>query len=212
MPDSWISALNKYEYPVRLMEFSDASKFPGYFQKEIKGDWKSTISFEQYFRNNAGAIEVWYEVAYWKMFSQKRELNSITNKVIQNLNVPPKVTSSVLLEKLNTFTQTESIRDFNAFRQLFRFRTDVIAVVATFPAFLDPEHFPMVDTRVAKWVNKQYVQFNAACPDAPQLIPSAYGNTSPNTTLTMKDFTFYLRWVHWTRYMARKLTMATGIN
>jgi hypothetical protein len=194
------------------MEFSDARKYPGYFQNEIIGDRDSTITFEQYFRDKANTIEVWYEVVYWKLFSQKRELNRITNGVIQNLNTAPMITSSKLLEALNRFMQTESVQDFNTYRKLFRFRTDVIAIVATFPAFLNPDRFPMVDTRVAKWVNMNYAKFNDAYPDGPHLIPSAFENTSPNTTLTMRDFPFYTQWIRWTRYMSQKLTKVTGVN
>jgi hypothetical protein len=108
--------------------------------------------------------------------------------------------------------QTESMEDFDNFRKLFRFQGEGIAVVATFPAFLDPVNFPMVDRRIAKWVNMHYIQFNATCPDAPQLMPFSSISTSPYTTLSMKDFPFYLRWIHWTRSMAEKLTKATGIS
>lgn len=115
-----------------------------------------------------------------------------------------------LLEKANTFMNSESREDFDAFRHLFRFKSNVIAIVATFPAFLRPHQFPMVDTRVAKWVNLNYQLFNDANPDAPQLIPSEYGNCNSATVLTMNDFAFYIRWIHWTRHMAEKLSIATG--
>ena len=101
---------------------------------------------------------------------------------------------------------TETREDFNSFRQMFRFKSNVIAIVATFPAFLRPHKFPMVDTRVAKWVNLHYKTFNSENPHAPQLIPSEYGNNHSATVLTMNDFSFYHRWIHWTRYVAKKLS------
>lgn len=209
MPQSWVKALNQYSYPVQLREFSAVRQCPGFFQKDIKGDRDSTIDFENHFRSNATNIEAWYEVVYWKLFSQKRALDGITLRVIQNLT-DAKVNAEKIKTAARVFMSSESENDFDAYRRLFHFSTDVIAIVATFPAFLDPERFPMVDTRVAKWVNLNYQKFNAADPDGPCLIQSEYGRTSLNATLTMRDFRFYLHWIHWTRHMARKLTKATG--
>jgi len=161
---------------------------------------------------NAMKIEPWFEVVFWKLYSQSRISHQKTEDIIRQLKMVPEVKQAQLLEKANNFMNSESREDFDAFRQLFRFKSKVIAVVATFPAFLRPDQFPMVDTRVAKWVNLHYKMFNSANPDAPQLIPSEYGNNYSATVLTMNDFSFYLRWIHWTRYIAKKLTSVTGTS
>lgn len=168
------------------------------------------MHFETYFRGNAKKIEPWFEVVFWKLFSQPRISQQKTEDIIQQLTMVADIEPGELLEMANTFMNSESREDFDAFRHLFRFKSNVIAIVATFPAFLRPHQFPMVDTRVAKWVNLHYQIFNAADPDAPQLIPSEYGNNNSATVLTMNDFAFYLRWIHWTRHMAEKLSIATG--
>lgn len=210
MAKSWLHALRAYRYPVCLKDFQKALRYPSYFNQSIPGDRDTTIRFEDHFRKNAEKIEPWFEVVFWKLYSQRRIAQKKTEDIIQQLSLPPKVDPAYLLGTAEKFLTSESREDFETFRQLFRFRSKVIAVVATFPAFLCPERFPMVDTRVAKWVNQHYQVFNDANPDAPQLIPSIYGNNNSATVLTMNDFAFYLRWIHWTRYMAEKLSLATG--
>ena len=163
------------------------------------------IFFENYFRMNATKIEPWFEVVFWKLYSQPRISDQKTEDIIRQLKMVREIEPSRLLEKAHNFMNSETREDFDSFRQLFRFKSNVIAVVATFPAFLCPDKFPMVDTRVAKWVNMHYKMFNSANPEAPQLIPSEYGNNHSATVLTMNDFSFYHRWIHWTRYVAKKL-------
>ena len=210
MSKSWQDAIDEYHYPVYLKNFRHASKYPAFFNQDIVGDQDSTMGFEFYFRMNAKKIEPWFEVVFWKLFSQPRVLQQKTEDIINQLMMTPKIEPIELLEKVEKFMDSESREDFDSFRELFRFRSKVIAIVATFPAFLCPEKFPMVDTRVAKWVNMHYKKFNDASPDAPQLIPSEYGNNSSATVLTMNDFSFYICWIHWTRYAAERLSSTTG--
>jgi hypothetical protein len=35
-----------------------------------------------------------------------------------------------------------------------------MAVALTFPAFIDPNHFPMVDMQIAKWQTANYADYN----------------------------------------------------
>jgi hypothetical protein len=210
MPDTWINALAQYDYPVELSDYGNRHNFPNNFNRAIQGNRNSTIQFEDYFRDHCSDIESWFEVVYWKLYSQPRVSNKTTNQVIRRMLENPRVTTRELLSKLNTFMISESKEDFNSFRRLFKFGTTVIAIVATFPAFIDPQHFPMVDTRVAKWVNTQYRSVNEIDPEGPKLIPSAYQKTSSSTTLTMIDFAFYISWIHWARYMSQKLSCLTG--
>jgi len=212
MPQSWSHSLSRYHYPVCLKEFRRALSYPAFFNQTISGNRESTISFENYFRENADKIEPWFEVVFWKLYSQPQYAQKRTEELIRQMRMPPEVTPSQLLEKAHAFMSTESRAAFESFRTLFRFRTNVIATVATFPAFLDPERFPMVDTRVAKWINMHYRQCNTVYPDAPPLIPSIYNRTHSSTVLTTADFEFYLRWIQWSRYMAQKLTATTGVH
>jgi len=210
MSKSWQDALEEYSYPVNLKDFRHALTYPAFFNQDITGDRDSTMGFELYFRTHAKSIEPWFEVVFWKLFSQPRVLQKTSEAVISQLTMTPQIKPTDLLEKVEKFMVSESREDFESFRKLFRFRSTAIAIVATFPAFLCPDRFPMVDTRVAKWVNIHYKKFNAANPDAPQLIPSEFGNNSKATVLTMNDFSFYIHWIHWTRYAAEKLSSTTG--
>jgi hypothetical protein len=205
-----MNALRNYSYPVRLASYQGAARFPQYFRHTIKGDRESTIQFENYFRANSISLEPWFEVVFWKMFSQARVANEQTDRIIQQLTSPVVINPRVLLNYAGRFTRSESMPDFDLFRKQFKYRSNVIATVATFPAFLDPVNFPMVDTRVAKWVNNQYKVQNSHDSKGPQLIPSVFDNNSASTVLTMADFDFYIHWIRWTRHMARKLNALTG--
>jgi hypothetical protein len=93
---------------------------------------------------------------------------------------------------------------FDDLRKLFGFQTRVIAIVATFPAFIEPERFPMIDTRIAKWVRNHFNEQNAADRLGPQLVAMSH-----DRVLAMADFVFMQRWIEWCRYTAGKLTALT---
>lgn len=211
MIESWLVARSSYDYRVNLNEYRNGSHFPNYFKKLILGDRSSTIEFENYFRAHCTKIQPWFEVVFWKMNSQDEIAQDQTDRIIKQIPGSSASNPEILIKSAKRFMESLSEKDFDNFTRLLGY-TSAVATVATFPAFLDPEQFPMVDTRVAKWVNKNYPKFNAAYPNGPQLIPSVYDNTSPDTTLTMKDFSFYIHWIHWTRYMAQKLFGATELH
>ena len=218
MPSTWLNALNSYNYQVDLSQYHYAGRFPGFFGQEIQGDRPSTILFEDYFRANNGKIQTWYEVVFWKMYSQSGRRDQKTTDVINQLNGQlkntnlPMTTSSQLIAATKAFIDNPDVKDnFENLRKLFRFESSVIAIVATFPAFVNPEKFPIVDTRVAKWIDSHLDFHNKNDPLGPQLVRSYYGK-GYSTVLTMADFDFYLHWIHWTRYMAEKLSKRTSIN
>ncbi len=100
---------------------------------------------------------------------------------------------------------SEARTNFEKVHQLFGLKTDRIAVVATFPAFMDPHRFPMVDTRIAKWVGEAMDEHNRSDPHGVQLVRPRFLDTA-STTLAMSDFDFMLTWMTWCRYNAEKLT------
>ncbi|MDD3428138.1 MAG: hypothetical protein PHR42_04305 [Caldisericia bacterium] len=211
MPQTWINALNQYKYPVKLSEYQYANNFHGFFKREIQGDRDSTIVFEDYFRSNVQKIEVWCEVVFWKLYSQKGRGNTNTKKCWNYWN-EHKIAGRNLYEAANDFIAKEDKESFNNYRKLWPFyESRVIAVIATPISFLAPDRFPMIDTRIAKWVNSQLDKFNEKDPNGPQLIKSQYGQTKSNV-LTMADFCFYLRWIRWTRYTSDKLSQRTKMK
>lgn len=211
MPNTWIRALNEYNYPVNLACYRHADDFPSFFHQKIRGDRNSTMLFEDYFRENIQNIEVWYEVVFWKMYSQIGRRDLRTTRIIEKLSSSPVITAPQLIAATKSFINNPIRSNFIQLRNLFRFGSESIAIVATFPAFLDAVKFPMVDTRIAKWVNSQLDAYNKKNPSGPQLVRSRYGqNTS--TVLTMSDFDFYNHWIDWTRYISIKLSKLTDMN
>ena len=104
-----------------------------------------------------------------------------------------------------TFSGIRRRTRFEVLHRLFSLRSRSIATVATFPAFLDPDRFPMVDTRIAKWVGRTMDAHNRVDPLGPQLI-SAKSMNVKGAVLTMSDFDFMCAWTHWCRHAATKLT------
>jgi len=211
MPQTWINALNQYKYPVKLADYQYANDFQEFFYCEIQGDRDSTIAFEDYFRSNVQKIEIWCEVVFWKLYSQEGRRDKNTKKCWDHWN-KNKIIGRKLYEAANDFIVKNNKESFNNYRKLWPFyKSGVIAIIATPISFLAPDRFPMIDTRVAKWVNSQLVRFNENDPNGPQLIKSQYGQTK-STVLTMADFDFYLRWICWTRYIADKLSRQTKMK
>lgn len=211
MPDSWTRALQAYHYPVNLNDYHKKADFPDYFNRKISGDRLSTIAFEDYFRVHSSKIQPWFEVVFWKMYSQKNHFQQQTDRIISQIPSCSADQPERLLECAAQFMQSLEEREFEIFNMMLGYNS-AVATVASFPAFLDPERFPMVDTRVAKWVNKHCDQFNAANANAPALLPFAFGTTSKSIVLIMRDFPAYIRWISWTRYTAALLSQKTGFH
>jgi len=211
MPQTWIDALKQYNYPVNLAEYKYANNFKRFFKQKIQGDRNSTINFENYFRSNIQEIEVWCEVVFWKLYSWKGIRDENTKKCWDFWTMK-KITGEKLYKAAKNFINNMNRDSFNEYRKLWPFySTRTIAVLATPISFLEPDNFPMVDTRIAKWVNFELNRFNKGNLQGPQLIKSRYGQNK-STVLTMADFDFYLRWICWTRHMAKKLSKQTKMK
>ncbi|MCY3690841.1 MAG: hypothetical protein OXH30_02395, partial [Chloroflexi bacterium] len=151
MPHTWQKALDKYEYPVRLAKFKDRQMYPGWFKCDTgNGDRARTIEFEERFRRLApDHLEVWYEVVFWKMHSQGRR-DYVTRNAIANIN-DSEPTAKRLYELCLRYMAHQDRRTFRDFQKNL-FPSDAVPVAASFPAFLCPDDFPMVDNQVASWV------------------------------------------------------------
>lgn len=211
MPNTWTESLSEYSYPFDLSDFEDAGNYPEWFElKSSVGDRDSTIKFEDHFRNHAAeAIEPWLEVVYWKIYSQPTgRADRMTQRVAsysRDNDVPPQL----LWYACNNYVENPTRKNLEDFRMLLLgLRSRTIALACTFPAFLKPELYPMVDTRIAKWVGSSMNLHNNADPSGPQLIRPKFLD-SQQTTLTMTDFEFVETWISWCRHTARKLTERT---
>ncbi len=212
MPKTWENALRAYWYPVNLNAFADARCYPGWSNYNLEtGDRRATVQFEDRFRTHAPkAIESWYEVVFWKMFSQRGRSDAKTRDVIGKLQRRA-ISARTLWQACSEYVKRPSRSAFESFRKLFGFETSAIAVVATFPAFLDPEHFPMVDTRTARWVRDSFEKHNAVDPSGPQLVlPRFPGNG--RSVLTMDDWAFVEAWTAWCGHTAGKLQGSSRVE
>jgi hypothetical protein len=87
--------------------------------------------------------------------------------------------------------------------------TGAIPVAATFPAFMRPDRFPMVDRWIADWVIKyREAYWNHS---AGLVAPSqSYFRGSRTTLMIPGDWEFYTRWIEWSRAAGEILTELTG--
>ena len=203
MPDIWTKMLSRYLYPVRLSCFEYSNRFPQHFNKNIIGDRKSTIAFENYFRENAkNTIEVYFEVVFWKLYSQANNRQRGTIRIM-NYITSNKIAPKVLFEAMTNFVDMPSRRNLQNFHSLLGIKTNVLAVPLTFISFFNPKKFPMVDNVVARWVNQNFAKHNNNRQN--KLTPFIRGYTS----LRDNDFENYLNWVGWCNEVAKLLTKRT---
>jgi hypothetical protein len=210
MPKSWQIALMSYRYPVDLSAFVDSSQYPQWFSFSLKtGSVAETMAFEEHFRlNSATALEAWFEVVFWKMFSQKSYRSAKQTKHLIDFVAKHNFRASFLNRLCHNFVQEPTRESFGLLHSSLGYSPSSMAITATFPAFMDPKEFPMVDTRVAKWVHCCGAIHNSADPNSPRLLdPGEFNSNRAN--LRMSDFAFYRSWIDWCRYTARKISFWT---
>jgi hypothetical protein len=203
-PNSWINALNAYSYPVNLGDYERAPQFPGFFNQNILGDRNSTIAFENYYQTNAcHHIEVFFEVVYWKLYSQPHIRNRITSKIV-NFVQTHGITSNQLWSSIQQFIISPNITNLEEIRNKLGLRTPVLAVPLTLVALANPQKFPMIDNQVARWVNSNASNHNDKRRNKLSLFNMKY------TSLRYDDFPNYLNWVNWCQEVAQVLTELTS--
>ena len=122
--DSWQGARDAYWYDGRGRE--------------------ETLAFQLNFKRRARRdLDAWHDVVRWK---SPRSAGK-TRKHIQQTGI----TANALLRRCQNYIKNPTVYTFRSFRTEIA-KTDVVATAATFPAFLRPDLFPMVDTQVTKWV------------------------------------------------------------
>lgn len=206
VPQSWITALRKYRYRVRVTDYGRANDFPGFFTQDIAGDRKSTIEFEDYFRaNSEHSIEPYVEVAFWKLCGEKKRFEARVNDLAEHLR-GQRVTASELRRAADLFLDKPTKVNLSVLRALLGIKNPVLALALTYPAFVDPARFPMVDTNTARWVSRNSEIHSQG--RAKKLTPFKRGRSS----LQDNDFDNYLNWVHWCRETAGILTGKTDMT
>ena len=206
MPQSWITALNRYRYPVTLCKFKGRGAFPGFFARDICGDRSSTIEFEDYFRANSDEkVEPYFEVVFRKLYTQPMVRQGTTNRIADHVSEEG-VEARELRCAVDLFVEKPSKANLAVMRALLGLKTDVLATVLTLPAFVDPARYPMVDRRTAKWITSNWSTHNRKRTN--RLGPFRV----KEGVLRDNDFDNYLNWVAWCRETAELLTKSTNLQ
>jgi hypothetical protein len=206
MPESWINALNKYSYPVRFSDYKRAGEFPGFFTLDVPGDRTSTTEFEDYFRAKSNeCIEPYFEVVFWVLCGKSQRFERSVDRIVDHV-LDRGIAPSQLRRAVDDFVETPTKRNLSAVRHLLGIKTQVLTVALTFPAFVDPQRYAMMDMKAARWVNDNYLVQSRN--RSAVLTPFRLGNTS----LRYNDFDDYLNWSHWCRDTAKILTDRTTME
>jgi hypothetical protein len=211
--ECWLRARDEYHYPVQLSTFAEKDQFPGWFDFDLNaGSIGQTTAFEDRFRNEAANhVEPWFEVVFWKLYNTPVWSNKHTCIVISNLRRDG-ITASDLWNACSNYVSDSTKESFKKFQcLLWGAKSTAVAVAATFPAFIAPDRFPMVDTRVAKWVIANMDKYNVGSDGVPKLQRPAFTDKGA-TVLTFSDWAFIESWTHWSRAIATRLAEDTGIT
>jgi hypothetical protein len=205
MPRSWTTALNRYSYPVRLSDYKRAGEFPGFFTREISGDPTSTIEFEDYFRANYDRkVEPYFEVVFWKLYKFPLVRQGTTSRIADSVSEEA-VEARELCCAVDLFVEKPSRANAAVMRALLGLKTAVLATVLTFPAFVDPTRYPMIDRRTASWVDSNCASQSRN--RATRLRPFNLGMGVVGDS----HFDSYVSWVDWCRETAEILTARRGM-
>ncbi len=153
------------------------------------------MDFENRFRQEAPSnLEAWAEVVYWKLYFMR----GIARKMATELLLRQDVSACALRSSCNDYIERRDRQTFRTFRgQLFR--TPVVATAATFPAFICPQAFPMVDTRIAAWL-REHGRNHGYPGDVEQV---------PEGIIREGHWSFVESWIEWCRSTAHKLSQCT---
>ena len=167
MPHTWKRALDEYRYPVDLRKFSGAPECDGWFELNIcPGDPLQTMGFECRFREQARHHrEAWGELVFWKLFTIPPARNQRAQRVLDLEVRPAELWSSCM-----NYIDKSDLASFRAFKRVLRVQGSGVALAATFPAFLCPDRFPMVDTQVTKWALDNHAKHTYSAIGGPDLV------------------------------------------
>lgn len=203
MSNSWIRALDAYSYPVNLRDYERTHEFPMFFDMIIVGDRNSTIAFENHYQETAPHnIAAFFEVVYWKLYSQKSRRHGGTTRIV-NFVQKHGIMPEQLWDAVQQFVESQNIINLERIRGLIGITTEVLAVPLTLPALASPKTIPMIDNQVAKWVNRNSANHNTNRNNKLTSFEMKY------TSLRQNDFSNYLNWVAWCQEVAQMLTELT---
>ena len=203
MSHTWEAALSEYSYGADLARFDGAHAYPGWFDRTIAGRHQTGM-FEARFREHAHQhIEAWGEVVFWKLYTTRPSTakQERTHHVL-HANVSPGELWSACIR----YTETPGLESFRSFRSKL-FRSSVVATAATFPAFICPAKFPMVDRQVTLWARNNSDRYRYSDIGGPNLVSIP---VLGDGVLRESHWAFVESWIAWCRFTARILSRRTG--
>ena len=183
MPSLAIDATPTREFQMDVT-WQEALDAYWYDQKDRAG----TIAFQDWFRAQAGTeLEAWFEVVRWK---SPRSASKTRDHIERS-----GVTARYLETLCKGYVDEPRRETLRAFRQKIA-KTEVVATAATFPAFIRPDIFPMVDTQTASWtLANPWTRIES--------VPDLRGGV-----LYERHWPYVWDWVAWCRRVARELGSA----
>ena len=202
--ETWKRALDEYRYPVDLSKFVDARQTHRWFYWDLDiGNRHQTIEFETRFRENAPYhLEAWAEVVFWKLYTTRAPARDDQARRLLDSLAPP----GELWEACTNYITNPNKEAFSVFRNKL-FRHPVVATAATFPTFIRPELFPMVDRQVTNWARSNGFRHRYAEVGGPNLVSVPALGPS---VLQELHWAFIESWMAWCQFTARILSQRTG--
>ena len=201
---TWARALDAYRYRVDLTGFRAAHEHRGWFDLKIDpGDVPQTVDFETRFRAQAqDHLEAWGEVVFWKLYSGGKGLAAKRTGALLGSGV----VAADLWSSCADYIADPNLDSFRGLRTKL-FKQPVVATAATFPAFVCPEKFPMVDTQITRWAREHGAAHGYAAIGGPDLkcVPSL----RRRAVLRESHWAFVESWIAWCRFTAAILTQRT---
>ncbi len=162
------------------------------------------MCFERRFRDKAWKHrEAWGEVVFWKLYTTPLARNRTTQRVLDRVH---DVDANELWTLCMGYVENPCRGSFSAFREKL-FDTARVATAATFPAFLCPQRFPMVDIQVTRWAKKNGPSQGYSSVGGPDLlcVPDLRGEQ-----VMESHWPFVESWIKWCQFTAGELTRRTG--
>lgn len=208
MPHTWQKALDSYQYSVRLSDFKDAPMYRRSCRRWFEydtgiGDRSRTMEFEERFRElGPHSLKAWYEVVFWKHFSSEGTASHRSRTVIDNIK-RSSVSASRLWRLCQRYVEDPNQDTFQSFRQNL-VKGSAVAVAATFPAFICPEKFPMVDKHVADWARHNRSRHSYQKIGGPVLAeaPDLSGSVTALRDDIIVHREFVKSWIEWCQFTA----------
>ena len=161
------------------------------------------MNFETRFREQAHEhLEAWGEVVFWKLFSSGRGRATMRATALLGSDVAP----ADLWSSCADYIANPSLVSFRAFRCRL-FTQPVVATAATFPAFICPEKFPMVDTQITRWASENGGEHGYSGIGGPDL--EGVPNLRPGAVLRESHWRFVESWIAWCQFTAGVLSQGT---